>query len=137
MPTPEELLLWSNADICKQIQVLLEPNWAFDYAFDNSGGVWVARVVVKASADDDTEEKTLWEGNEPDERLVLFDAYGWLWLKTQTRPAKDSPWHRTRELTRESVSKYINSKIPDPEDVQPDEVQAVYEEHQHRHRKDN
>jgi len=137
VPTPEELLLWSNADVCREIQQLLEPNWVFDYGFDNSEGVWVARVVQEESAEDDTPEKILWDAVEPDERLVLFDAYGWLWLKTQKKPVEDSPWRRTRELTRESVSKYIHSKVPDPEDVQPEEVKAVYEQHQHRHRKDN
>ena len=128
MFTFEEINSWEAPEIVRQIESRLEPGWRF--VCEPDMGMWAARIE---QPDDDGEAKVLWEDESPDQRLVLFNAFGWVWARHQPQRAADSPWRRRRDLTRKSVTQGVSAsstsypEVPDPEDLDPSEVLAVYE----------
>ena len=117
----EEMTAWSLDEIVGAIYTLVPKPWVFEHWQDDDY-VFHARVKVKSS------EQSLWEDTHADERLLLFNAYGWLWARNQPKLPPDDPWVRRRELTSSAVSRMALG-IPDPEDLQPDEIKSVYEQH--------
>lgn len=122
MPTVDEVALSSDAEIEAYLRQLLRPGEDIVITWNN---FWLARVV--------SGETLLWDLTGFDRRVLLLDVYGWLWKRTQ--PAVSPLWRRRQELTRADVNRQAtSSREPDPEDVDPGEVQAVYEG-RHSHRK--
>lgn len=115
---PEEIVLCSPDEIRVEIRRLLRPGEQF--TLDPSQGY---EVEIRA------EEKVLWTSAGFDERLVLLDAYGWLWFRTREPAASTSLWVRKTELTREEVARRAASPLP--EDLDPAEIHSVYEGHSH------
>jgi hypothetical protein len=112
----EEISSWSLDEIRFHIRELLLKGQRFSVTPTEGG--WVARI-------EDTGGTRLWEHSGWDERILLLDAFGWLWLRQQARPSPDSPWNRRNPLTQKSLELQL-PPIPDPEDVDPEEVLAVY-----------
>jgi len=116
----EEMTAWSIDEIVAAIYTLVPREWYFD-RWDDDHGLH-ARVVANETGE------VMWDDTHADERLLLFNAYGWLWARNQPKLAPDDPWNRRRELTSAAVSR-MAMRIPDPEDLQPDEIRSVYEQH--------
>jgi len=117
MPTLEEMTSWSLDEIRLHIQRHLPADHQFFVEEGDFG--WKVRFEAPDGAQ-------LWEQVGFDERVVLLDAFGWLWLrKSPTEQAPGSPWVRRPDLRQEHVVRPPTTE-PDPEDLDPDEVLAVY-----------
>jgi len=120
---------WDSLDIQMELKKLLPEGWAFEHLY-GADCFWRALVV-----DLTDKEKPLvrWEGDNLDERMLLFDAYGWLWMrKYPPEKRQRSPWRpRRSELTKEAVTQQVSTgqKVPpDPEDLDPKEVASIYKD---------
>lgn len=115
---------WSAEDIRSQATALLPDGWAL-LCEQGVHGWWSATISEPSGS----ELVPVWQGSSADERIALFDAYGWLWLRSKPIVESNSPWVRRRELSRESVTNRVarGLDVPDPEDLDPAEVAAVYE----------
>jgi hypothetical protein len=124
--TLEEVTTWSPDEIRAAIRDLLPKGWAFEEKPFTEGS---RRIRLLRPGEKELEVE--WSEYHIDARLLLLGAYGHLWLR-QHQPHRDSPWVRRNNPTREAVTRRVNtsgrSHIPDPADVDPDEVEAVYEE---------
>jgi len=124
MPTPEEVSAWSFEEILAEIQVLLPPGSRVT-SVSNPDGYWV--VMVERDTPEGP-EVDLREVN-PDRRLAALDVFGQLWLRSAPQPSKDSPWVRRNELRQAAVPSRSIPRVPDPEDLDPAEVNSVYQTH--------
>jgi hypothetical protein len=124
MPTIEEMNLWSVEEILAELERLLPEGWLFRHIRKPSG-LWKALVI---DLRDEKKPLVMWEGDNIDERLLLFDVYGWLWIK-QEPPGQNSAWRLRRgELTKEAVTQRVATKreASDPEDLDPKAVASLY-----------
>ena len=124
--TLEEVTTWSLDEIRFGIQDLLPKGWVFEEKPLAKGS---RRVRLLRPGEKELEVE--WGRYHVDPRLLLLGAYGHLWLRHH-QPHRDSPWVRRNNSTREAVTRQVNasyrSRVLDPADVDPDEVEAVYEE---------
>lgn len=109
------------------IRALLRPGESFTIALDSG---WLVGQVTSGT-------ELVWDNLGFDRKILLLDAYGWLWTRDQ--PPSTSPiWAvRSKEIARGDVARRATSHlpIPDPEDLDPTEVASVYDAHRHPHRK--
>lgn len=126
----DELALYPDEEIKVHVRQLLRPGEDFQIQLVETW--WEAEIFLREGET----SKLLWDQMGFDRRLLLLDAYGWLWSRLQ--PATTSSiWVRSREVTREDLTRRAATShvsIPDPEDLDPKEVQMVYEG-QHNHGK--
>jgi hypothetical protein len=119
--TLEEVTAWSLDDIREGIRVLMPEGWVFE---ERSQHVRLMCPLEKGF-------KVEWEHFHIDPKYLLLGAYGHLWLR-QHKPSPDSPWVRRNNPSREAVTRQVARRtpccIPDPADVDPAEVEAVYEQ---------
>jgi hypothetical protein len=125
MPTLEEMTAWSLEEIRGEVKRLLTKGWSFSIVWDQEEQIWFAQIERDPGEDEGPDPVVVWSGFGPDEKILLFNVYGWLWLKIQPKPQGASPWVRKRELTTVGVTRKALG-IPDPEDVDPEEVLSVY-----------
>lgn len=120
MPSVEEMTAWTTEDIEAEIRVSLPKNWQFEHGCSETGGWAIIR---------DEEGETKWEtAMVPDERLLLFNAYGW--LITRSAVPRLPAWARRKgEIPKPLVGHFSlpGVSVPDPEDLDPAEVAAVYD----------
>ena len=123
----DEIVLYTDVEIETHIRQLLRPGEFFTLGRDETW--FVSEITLRGET-----SSLLWDHLGFDRRLLLLDAYGWLWARVQ--PASTSTiWVRQREITRDDVARRAaSSTTPDPEDLDPEEVRSVYEGH-HPHRK--
>lgn len=112
----EEMAAWSLDEIRDHIQRLLPEGHTFVSLA--SASTWLARI-------EDPDGTRLWEKMGLDQRILLLDAFGWLWLQGHASPEPGTPWARKLTLEPQPVAKR-SSRDPDPEDLDPEEVKAVY-----------
>lgn len=124
MPTPEEVSAWSFDEILAEIQVLL-PAGSRVTSVSNPDGYWTVLVEHETP---DGPEVDLREVS-PDRRLAALAIFGQLWFRNAPQPGKDSPWQRRNELPRAAVPSKAHPRIPDPEDLDPVEVEMVYQDY--------
>lgn len=117
-----EITAWSIDDIRAAIITSVPAGWRFLPEFVNG---WFYAKFTDASGN------ILWQDDEADERLLFLNAYGWLHLRHH-KP-KHPVWKpRTGEVNlRGDLSRrgHVGSpaiQVPDPEDLDPEEVRAVY-----------
>lgn len=122
MPSIEEIATWTIEEILGEIARLLPEGTVFVEAAKE--GWHVATVQQKGA--ENTESQVLWTDNGPDRRLVLLNAFGWLWLRGQKthhpawkprpggKPARPHPFGPSPQ-------------VPDPPDLDPKHVRSVYE----------
>jgi hypothetical protein len=124
MPTNlSEIHLCSDAEIETTLLDLLRSGEKFTFGLEQG---WVGEIT--------NGEGLVWESVTLDKRILLLDVYAWLWFRAYpTQPSATSPWIRRRELSREIVTR--RATTPEPEDLDPAEVQAVYEAHSHGSKK--
>jgi len=129
MLTLEEMTVWTCEDIAVQVNMLKAKDLFFHFEFDKDSQFW----HVKFERFDEKQKKrvVVWEDRGVDQKVTLFNAFGWVWARTQATPPKDSPWRpRRQELTRRMVTNQVAAQghsVPDPEDLDPEEIRAVYE----------
>lgn len=122
--TLEEVVAWSLDEIRGGIGALLPEGWIFE---EKSVGQGSTRIRLLSPGENGPQVE--WEDYHIDLRILLFGAYGHLWMR-QNQPHPDSPWVRRRNPIREAILRQVfarPSNIPDPADVEPGEVEAVYE----------
>lgn len=123
-PTLEEMQTWSVDEIKAHIAEYLPDDTVFRCAFSDDIGQWRGWF--------EQDKTVLWDQWSLDQRLLLLDAFGWLWAKRQPARPADSPWvGRQGRVPMEAVRRRAFSE-PDPADLDPDEVQAVYEAHRQK-----
>lgn len=62
-----------------------------------------------------------------DRRTALYSVYGFLWLREQTPPIPGSAWDPNgARPSIASVSRYVQSMVAEPEDLDPEQIAAVY-----------
>lgn len=122
--TPEEISAWSAEEIRAEIQGLLPAGWKVASDQDN-GGFWY--ICIERPG----EEGSIAEIEEAhaDERMALLNVFGRLWLKRLPAVGEESPWRRRQDLSRAGVTAAVSrgSSIPDPGDLDPNEIATVYE----------
>src|SRR5512137_783473 len=121
MPSLEEMTAWESEDIEDAIRQALPKGWQFEYGCSESGG-W---AVIG-----DEEGQIKWETTGvPDERLLLFNAYGW--LITRGMEPRNPAWAlRKGSIPQPKVGQFSlpGVSVPDPEDLDPAEIESVYSE---------
>jgi hypothetical protein len=123
VPTLEEMTAWTVDELRTEIAALLPDEWRFRSGWDGNLTRWAAFIERL----EDEKWAVVWHGESPDERLLLFNAFGNLWLERQPKPASGSPWDPFRQTRRGPMRVPTSSGVPDPEDLDPAEVAAVYE----------
>jgi len=126
--TLAEMTAWGNDDILAQIKSLHDKSMTFHHGFDTEGRLWFTRFEQFDKA---TQKRVVvWEDFCPDQRLSLFNAFGWVWLKPQQQSAGSSIWKRREETLTHRINvgqkPSYRSSAADPEDLDPKEVQEVY-----------
>lgn len=118
MPTFEEMTTWTPVEIRTNILASLPEGWRFN--LEREQNALCARFF---SPDGDC----LWVGGGFDERILLFDAYVWLcvWDKEVTNPNWKPKEPKEMVPVKGKVS-LPGVEIPDHEDLDPDEILAVY-----------
>lgn len=120
MPTIEEVSAWSDVELAAEIQTLLPPGW-FLRIDPNPEGYWDVSVD---RAVDTPEPVTEFFESHIDKRIALLNIYGA--LGAYAARTRSEQWLGSRrELTKQPVS-IKSSTIPDPADLDPAEVEAVY-----------
>jgi hypothetical protein len=116
MPTLAEVSTWGEGQVKAEIISALPAGWKFMLA-PHPEGYWMARFV------DDT-GVAVWDGDHPALNLLLFDAYGWLYLRKM--PAKSSAANIWRPRPDRTVVPKPKSVVgDDPEDLDPEEITSV------------
>lgn len=119
MPDYVEMTAWSLEETRFHLQNVLPKGWKFEQGVDEEY-LW-ARVLQ----DDGV---VVWDNIHLDERTLLLDAYCWLHFRSQPKLDRSSVWAERRvELTRRGVTQRVMS-VPDPEDLDPEEIRSVYEQ---------
>lgn len=121
MPTLEEMTTWTVADIDAAIRRALPADLFYDRGFDPAAGTWFTRFWRLQ----DGQKQTLYEDWGFEQRIAYFNAYGWLWAQQQPAPSVHSPWKPRGDVTATQVQRKARN-IPDPADLDPNEVESVY-----------
>jgi hypothetical protein len=125
MPTIEEMTAWTHDELQAEVSALLPTGWRFRSGWDGTMLLWTAAIE---RPDENGEWITAWEDESPDERLLLFNAFGHLWLERQPKTASDSPWAVRQPVPRGPVTRPMGLpgvKVPDPEDLDPAEIDSL------------
>lgn len=128
MVSIEEVSAWTLREIQDSVLLLLPKTWKFTYELRDDG-LHEACILRPA----EKKYEVVWTDAFSDERLVLLGAYGFLFTRNH-KPHLHSPWVRRSNPARDAVRRRAFEKFgasfggsPDPEDLNPQEVQSVYE----------
>jgi len=114
MFTLAELALWDADETFQQLTAALPLGWKIS-AWEDSG-------YLVAELHDDKGE-SCWCKASPDAKLLFLDGLGW--LMTRNHKTTNPVW-RPRARERELRVPNPISDVPDPPDLDPVEVAAVY-----------
>jgi hypothetical protein len=121
VPSAAEISSWSPEQIRAEITRLLPADCTFTESVLDG---WAH------GAFNDKAGAILWEGSEPDRRILLLSAYGWIW--TRGRTPKHPAW-KLRKPGGAMQTPKQGPEIPDPPDLDPVEInKAVYEKQSKR-----
>jgi hypothetical protein len=112
--SPAEVTTWSVPDVLSRIADALPDGWTLGQDFDGinyQAGVLDAQGVV------------LWSDEHRDPKLLFLNCLGW--LHTRTHKTRHPAW-KARDAEVPLYRPSISSKDPDPPDLDPDEIAAVY-----------
>lgn len=114
MPTLLEATTWDLEEIQAHIEAHLPENSTFSYVFKEGSfeGVITRDGVV------------VWEDLQADERLLLFNAFGWVYIQQSVAEFRNPAWVRG-EITIPIARQAIPELVKDPEDLDPEEISAV------------
>lgn len=121
MPTWAEITAWSSHDLLREIRALLPSECVFRYQRDPDGAFYADIYDQKA-------EVKRWFDIQITERLLLLNAYGWLF--TQQPVDRNPAWIRGQVRVPVVVQALPTSTDRSGiEDLDPDEIALVYEGH--------
>ena len=121
LPDIQDLALATIEEIQTAITLSLKPGWKL-VVEPLPTGEWSAVLF-----DDGGVER--WSDVHVDQRILLFNLYGWLRRESGVKPSHPM-WSRRGEVQipsqfgRKAYQGSVN--IPDPEDLDPDEIAVVY-----------
>ena len=115
MFTLTEAAAWSVDETLLKVMEDMPVGWRFhDRTVGNTFYAWVT----------DDSGAQVWSGEQQDRKLLLLDCLGWLRIRGHQT---SNPMWRARAsevpLHRPSIAP---SPVPDPPDLDPDEISAVY-----------
>ncbi len=119
MLNTEDMSAWTIDEIQLKLMDLIEQqSYILGFqAVSNEAG-WYASFTADG--------RELWGLQGPDIRLVLLSAY--VWLDCRTNPVKPRPmWAPRGENAARSDVVNVPVSSPDPEDLDPTEIAAVYD----------
>lgn len=127
MPTLEEMTTWSPDEVLQEIQRVLPKGWTLKSGTTKTG----FHVSVLLPAVEGEERVLAWEDYHVDQRILLFNAYDWIVTRGGSSVPVKSPISRRQRLAQQAGTRWAEAlrkeAVSDPEDVDPDEVNAVYE----------
>jgi len=121
LDSPDETLSWSDEQIEHEIASSVSD---LDFVCEWVGAVWSARIETHAGKGETP--RILHVSENVDRRLALMDVYGYLWLKEQEGPVKGSLWDPEQPRPVKSAVPKTLVPAPDPGDLDPNEIVAVY-----------
>lgn len=121
MESPDDIRAWSDGQI--EVEIASSVG-SLDFVCEWVGSAWVARIEVPGS--ESVEPKVVYQGESVDRRLALLNVYGYLWLKEQPAVAQGSMWDPTGRRPGQAPVRKREQDIRDPEDLDPEQVAAVY-----------
>lgn len=121
MPSIEQIDAWSVEEILGEIRRLLTPGLSFVEATKEG---WATGSFQQPSKEEGSEPVILWSNTNADRRIMLLNAFGWLWLRNQ-KP-KHPAW-KPRPGGQPARRHPSPLKFQDPPDLDPEHIRAVYE----------
>jgi hypothetical protein len=120
MATIEEMTAWTLEEIQAEIRAALPEKWRFEFLTED--GQWRTRFLG-------VEGECLWWRTYLEPRVLLLDAYGWLWRQQHRQLPTNPAWipRDRRKLVPVGKVGLQGVTVPDPEDLNPDEIDAVYQ----------
>jgi len=110
----EEATAWTAEEAVARLKLVLPKNLVYEYSLEEG---W-HRITLIAE-----EGEVVWSGEQADLKILALDALGWLRVRDhQTENPIWKPRAREVSLYRPPVSE----SEPDPPDLDPEEVEAVY-----------
>jgi len=110
----EEATAWTADEAVARLRQVIPTAWAFDWTTTEDG--W--HVMSLKDGEDE-----LWSGEHADPKILALDALGWLRLRNHKL---DHPVWKPREREVPLYRPPVAETIPDPPDLDPKEVDAVY-----------
>jgi hypothetical protein len=122
LPSLEEMTAWSTEETLSEVYSILPANWKFRYG---TGGPYPTASII------DEQGGVRWESGFPDFKMLLFDAYGWLREHLHKQDPSHPAWEtRKRDDFRVPCTGKVglanSPPVPEPGDIDPDEVAMVY-----------
>lgn len=119
MKSPDDIRAWSDRQIELEIKSSVG---ALEFVCEWVGTAWVVRLAPPGSET----AQVVYEGESSDRRLALLNAYAHLWLMGQPPAVEGSVWHPAKGRPGQAPVPKPAQRIADPEDLDPQEVAAVY-----------
>jgi hypothetical protein len=114
MPSVDEMERWTADDARQEINKILPAGWSFEAHRDEEG--WCHASFHSADG-------PIWSESHPDLKLLLLNAFGWLWLRGQ-KP-KHPAW-RIREGAKPArPAPQPHPAVADPPDLDPEEINSL------------
>jgi hypothetical protein len=122
MASLQEMTGWTLDEIQTEIRAVLPQGWRFEFLTEDRQ--W--RVQFLGAEGD-----CLWWQTYIEPQLLLLDAYGWLWRHQHPQPPANPAWisRDRRKLVPVGKVGLKGVTVPDPEDLDPAEIDAVYQGH--------
>ena len=119
LPKLDDLLFQPTEEVETAIKASIPVDLSLTLRFATQ---WEAKIT---NADGDV----LWSGYNPDRRTLLFDVYGYFLEVSGAKP-RHPVWERRGEVQIPvkygKLAYQGNIQIPDPEDLDSDEIRKVY-----------
>lgn len=120
LPTLEELSALDHTEIEALVRVSLPPEHTLTFQEEpgEAWGVWEAEIR-------DGEGQVVFWTSYPDQKVVLLNAYGFVWRRSYV--PRNPVWQRRRDDLRETARKGLMhlpgaNVVPDPDDLNPGSV---------------
>jgi len=124
-PTLDDLMVASVPELKDLLRTMLPDSCQLHSDWDPGEGLF--NVLVRRIGENGI---VLWSQSGIDERILLLDLAGWLWFDRLPQPPPGSPWtlrnNRAAPARRPIGLPHLETSMPDPEDLDPEEVQTVY-----------
>jgi hypothetical protein len=115
MFTIEEAATWTPEETLDRLKQVIPTSWVLKHSVDDDG--WHEASLL------DEKGIVQWSGEHVDQKILFLDALGW--FRTRGRKIENPIWQpREREVSLYRPA--VSQETPDPPDLDPDEVAAVY-----------
>lgn len=109
-----ETTTWTAEDARVRLQHSIPATWKLSYRVEEG---WHLASLVDQGGD------LVWSGENADQKILFLDALGWLRLR---KHQPSNPMWRPRGQEVPLHRPAVEDKYPDPLDLDPEEVAAVY-----------